>query len=182
MDNYLLSIDASTKKTGYCIINQDTLELVTYGLIEQQEKEQEGREHRRERIVHMAHELSKIIDEYKPTKIVQEDVPPTLQNSDTVLALGVLQGSILYMASLHNITVEFISVSTWHSALGILKSKGDLKEQSIKWANDKYGLDLIYKSPSSKYNQDDMADAICIGSYYLGNYESKTFGRKSKIK
>ena len=33
---------------------------------------------------------------------------------------------------------------------------------------------MIYKSPSSKFNQDDIADSICIGSYYLGNYQSET--------
>ena len=167
---YLLSIDASTKKTGYSIIDIDSLELMGYGVITELEKDKEGREHRRERIIAMAMSLSEIIDKYNPSVIVQEDVPPALQNSDTVLALGVLQGAIMYMASLHNISVNFISVSTWHSALGILKSKGDLKKQSIEWANNKYGIDLIYKSPSSKFNQDDIADAICIGSYYYCIY------------
>ena len=72
----------------------------------------------------------------------------------------------------HTLGVEFdfVSVATWHSALGILKSKGDLKEQSINIANEKYGINLLFKSPSSKYNQDDIADSALIGAFYLGNY------------
>ena len=38
------------------------------------------------------------------------------------------------------------------------------KKLSIDYANKTFGLDLIYKSPSSKKNQDDIADAICIGA------------------
>lgn len=38
------------------------------------------------------------------------------------------------------------------------------KKLSVDYVNKAFGLDLIYKSPSSKKNQDDIADAICIGA------------------
>lgn len=38
------------------------------------------------------------------------------------------------------------------------------KKLSVDYVNEAFGLDLIYKSPSSKKNQDDIADAICIGA------------------
>ena len=41
------------------------------------------------------------------------------------------------------------------------------KKMSIDYVNQTFGLNLIYKSPSSKKNQDDIADAICIGYFYL---------------
>ena len=33
---------------------------------------------------------------------------------------------------------------------------------SVDYANDLFGLDLVYKSPSSKFNDDDIADALNI--------------------
>ena len=46
--------------------------------------------------------------------------------------------------------------------------KGWGKKISVDYANHTFGLDLIYKSPSSKSNQDDIADAINIGWSVMG--------------
>ena len=39
------------------------------------------------------------------------------------------------------------------------------KKLSVEYANKMFGLSLVYKSPTSKANQDDIADAICIGAF-----------------
>ena len=37
-----------------------------------------------------------------------------------------------------------------------------LKERSVNLANLLYNLELVYKSPNSKYNDDDISDSILI--------------------
>ena len=174
MKKYLLSIDGSTVGTGVSIFNIDTKELVDYQVFKKNSEEERDM---RKRVIYMIDCISNYIKKYNPQKIVMEQVIPAINNASTVLALGILQGGILGLSHGFNIPIEFMDVPYWHSELNILKSNGDLKEQSIKWVNDKYNLNLIYKSPSSKYNQDNEADSICIGSVYLGNY-IKTKKRK----
>ena len=176
-----LFLDMSTKSSGWCILNMDTFELVDYGRIEKYKEEESDM---RNRVMYMMDSIRLVIDKYEPCKVVMEDVVPTINNSCTVKALAILSGAITGMCHTLGLEYDFVSVATWHSKLGILKSKGDLKKQSIDIANEKYGIDLVWKSPSSKYNSDDVADSINIGSFYLGNYEEqipKQLTRKFKI-
>lgn len=175
----LLSIDGSTTATGWAIYNKDTKELITYGVVKDDGKD------RRERVRNMIDGVKDVINEHNPENIVMEDVPPALNNSDTVLLLGILQGGILGLAKQLNTKIEWISVSTWHSGLKFYdgtkegKSKENMKRNSIAYANNKYGLNLIYKSPSSKFNQDNESDAICIGDFYLNRDEKENKSDKS---
>ena len=176
MNNYLLAIDGSTMKTGWAIFDKDKKVLLKYGVIkceyEDAESKQKSADNRRERILHMVDGLKEVIKEWQPNEMIMEDVPPSFGrtggNSVTVLALGTLQGAILVLCHEYGVNPNYIPVPTWHSALGIKKANGDLKQQSVMIANQKFNLSLIYKSKTSKYNQDDIADAINIGGYYLG--------------
>ena len=173
-----LFLDMSTKSSGWAILNMVTCELVTYGRIEKYKEEESDM---RKRVMYMMDNIRLVIDKYEPCKVVMEDVVPTINNSCTVKSLAILSGAVTGMCHTLGLEYDFVSVATWHSELGILKSKGDLKEQSINIANQKYGIDLLFKSKASKLNSDDIADSINIGSYYLGNYDKinkKQFGRK----
>ncbi len=173
----LLSLDMSTKSSGWSVIDMMNNELLSYGRIE---KYQEDEPDMRNRVMYMMDNIRLVIDEHKPCKVVMEDVVPTINNSCTVKALAILSGAVSGMCHTLGIEYDFVSVATWHSALGILKSKGDLKKQSIDWVNEKYEINLVWKSPSSKYNMDDISDSVAIGSFYLGNYNKqnkKQFGR-----
>lgn len=172
-----LFLDMSTKSSGWCILNIETFELVDYGRIEKYKEEESDM---RNRVMYMMDNIRLVIDKYKPCKIVMEDVVPTINNSCTVKALAILSGAVSGMCHTLGIEYDFVSVATWHSALDILKSKGDLKKQSIDWVNEKYKLELLYKSPSSKFNMDDISDSIAIGSFYLGNY-NKVINNKTKF-
>lgn len=169
----ILSIDPSTTASGYAVFKDE--KLVEYGVWKQDGDKEYGRFYRHQRIVYMVQKLQEVAIKYHVDKIIAEAPPPAINNSETVLALGNLQGALLWMATNLNIPIEFIEVSTWHSALQILKSKGDLKQQSIKIANEQYGLELIYKAPKSKRNQSDEADAICIAYYYLNKRINNDF-------
>lgn len=177
MDNILMSLDGSTKATGVGLFNMNTKKLIDYTAFKKNPKDEKDM---RQRVIYMIDEVTEYIKNHKIDKIVMEQVPPAINNSSTVLALGILQGGILGVAHSFNIPIDFITVPYWHSELGIKKSNGDLKEQSINWVNNKYGTDFKFYSPKSSKNEDDVCDAICIGAVYLGDYE--TSKRKLKRK
>jgi Holliday junction resolvasome RuvABC endonuclease subunit len=166
---YLLSIDGATHITGWALFNYENKNLIKYGVV------CGGDFSMRNRVVNMIDGINDLINKYHPFQIVMEDVPPAINNSSTVLSLGILSGGILGLSHSYEIPIQYVSVSTWHSALNILKSIGDIKKQSINMANSKYNISLIYKSINSKKNQDNEADAINIGRYFLNDYESKKY-------
>lgn len=181
----LLSIDGSTTATGLSIFDTETKELLKYGVYKCDSKTEPDR---RNRIWYMLNGVKEFIDTYHPTQIVMEEVPPAVGNSDTVLALGVLQGGVLCLAKQYGIPAEWISVSTWHSALKFFngtqegKSTDNMKQCSVEFANRTYGTQFIYKSKSSKFNQDNESDSVCIGHYYLHRDEYVAEKKKKKEK
>lgn len=168
MNNYILGIDGSTVATGWNIMDKDTKELIAYGVFKKDGKEEPIM---RKRIGYMIDSIRDIILQYNPNEIIMEDVPPSVQNSMTVLALGILSGGIMGLANYMNIPISYVLPNVWHSDFDIKKSKGDLKEQSINWVNKKFNTDLIFVSPSSKKNQDNESDSICLSCWKLGYYD-----------
>lgn len=179
----VLGLDMSTQKTGYAIFEDK--KLIDYGCFEQLSSDEKDW---RKRITYMAKEVGGLMDRYKIHKIYIEDVPPIVNNSQTVKTLGALQGIVLGVTSVYDAEVEFIPVETWKNKININLShskeynqakrelKGNKKEieklkgkvkayekkMSIDLANSKLGTELLWKSFGSKQNDDDMADAINI--------------------
>ena len=173
--NYLLCLDCATQIYGWAIINKDDLSLVDYGQIKKTDGDIV------ERICYISDSISKIIEKYQDyiTEAVIEEVPPSSQNSLTVLQLGRINGATILLLHQHNIPIApLIDVSHWHSELEFTKAKGDIKKQSINWANKKYNLNLKYVAPKSKLNEDNMSDPICFGCVYLNNYDKRGFGKR----
>ena len=158
---YILGLDCSTKCTGYSIFTHDG-ELVKYGCIKPNTDDDAI-----ERIRFTINEVQKLIQEHNPYLIVEEDVPPALQNSMTVKTLSTLKGGMLALAQINNISVRYILPNVWQSALKILKSKGSTKKQSVDFVNETYSTDFKFVSESSKKNDDDITDAICLVHYYI---------------
>lgn len=181
----ILGLDMSTQKTGYAIFCDK--ELVDYGCIEilsTQEKDW------RNRITYMAGKLGEIMRENHIDKVYIEDVPPIINNSQTVKTLGALQGIVLGVMGVFGVDVEFIPVETWKNKVNINlthskeynqakkdlkwnkkdleklkgKTKAYEKKMSIDLVNRAFSIDLEWKSFSSKQNDDDIADAINIVS------------------
>ena len=157
----------------------------------------------------MANCVGEYCEMHNVTKIYAEDVPPTIDNAQTVKVLSALQGMLIACAVLHNIDIQFVPVKTWKQKIGInLASskenntcKKRIKEKfgkqatkhlnvvkgwtkawekklSVDYVNDLFGLDLVYKSPSSKFNQDDIADSINIAWSQIGDvkkYDLESF-------
>ena len=174
----VMGLDCSTKSSGWAIFEEN--ELIDYGVIKSIMSDW------RERLFHQGLMLGEIIDKYKPEKIYMEDVPlyhAGVQNrgSKVLMMLGAVQGLIYGVAASRGINIEFLQPSAWRSPLGLFDGtkqgthRDEMKKKSVEKANKLFGLELIYKSPSSKFNEDDVSDAILVAYSQVG---PRTFGKK----
>lgn len=153
-------IDASTTNTGWSIFKDN--ELMAYGVIHPDGDDW------RERLVNEGPMLANVIQKYRPQKIYMEDVPLKQGNAKALVVLGAVQGFLYGIASSFDIPVKFIQPSEWRSPLGLYDGskegtkRGELKRKSVEKANELFGLKLVFKSPSSKFNEDDISDAILV--------------------
>ncbi|MBQ0112308.1 MAG: hypothetical protein KBT03_04175 [Bacteroidales bacterium] len=172
-----LGLDMASKKSGYSLF--DNKDLVEYGLWEIPNADEIDW---RDRVVWMSNQLNNFIQTHKVDKIYIEDVPLRMENPQTLKILSALQGAVISVCTTNNIKAQFIGVSQWRSALGLFNGsrKGtereELKKSSIDYANKTFGLNLVWKSKSSKFNQDDIADSINVA--YSQLIEKKNFGRR----
>ena len=157
----VLSLDNSTKSTGYSVWCDE--ELLYYGCIKSNE------DNLYSRIKYMGSEIDKLIKENNIQLIYAEEVPLISNNTATMLTLGTLKGYILGVANYNNIEIKFIPVGTWRKEIDGMfdgtkegKTRLALKKRSIEIANEIYGLELIYKSPTSRFNSDDISDSILL--------------------
>lgn len=156
----VLTIDASTHSTGWCVGQDGSLE--THGCITASSRDVV------KRIIKMRDQLSKIIKDNKIDKIVMEEVRPEY-NSHTNKVLMWLQAVIVVAAYQinSNIEYEFINVNTWRAALKIKQGRGikreALKPQDIQYVQNRYNI-LV---------NDDQADAICIFDAYWQKFDNE---------
>lgn len=182
MNNVYMGIDASSTCTGVSIFKDGNLEYYTA-------IKPKG-DNWRDRLFHEQPELSRIMEEYKPCKIYMEDVPNNPSGGlKTAMVLGGVQGFIYGVAANHNIPIEFVFPTTWRSAIGLFdgtkegKKREVLKQKAIEMANEKFGLELLWVSPSSKKNEDDIAEAILICAAMTGIIvKERKFGKNRKPK
>ena len=155
-----IGLDAATIKTGYAVF--DGLNLIDYGLIKTNSDYPY-------RLYEQSQELGKIFDKYKPEVIYVEDVPMNPKGGiKTAIMLGAVQGMIYGVGASRGIDMKFILPNVWRSPMGLFDGtkngthRNELKQKSVEKANELFGLNLIYKSPTSKYNCDDISDAILL--------------------
>ncbi|MBD5537876.1 MAG: crossover junction endodeoxyribonuclease RuvC [Lachnospiraceae bacterium] len=122
------------------------------------------------RFEEMSHNLWTILDIYKPNIVYVEETV-VLRNAQTQRFLTRLQGIIYAWCMNHGCEFNTIRPTSWRKQLSFSQGKNvkrnQLKEQSIKYVLDNYGLNVC----------DDEADAICIGDAVL-----KMFGSQDKNK
>ena len=153
----VLSIDASTKSTGFALF--DNKKLVAYKCVTASSSDLATR------IKKMVFALDEILSKHEVDIIVLEEVRPEqeVQNIKTHKALMYLQGAfyLLIQERFKHIKIEFLYPSEWRSKCGIKTGAGvrrpSLKPLDIKFVKETYGLDV----------NDDIADAIGIGHAYV---------------
>lgn len=157
----ILGLDCSTTSTGWSIF--DNKGLAAYGVIKPDGEDW------RERLIAQAPQLKEIIEKYKPTKIIMEDVPLNSKGGLKILVvLGAVQGLVLGIASSLHIPIKFVTPNEWRSKVGLFSGhreetkREEMKRKSIEFVNQEFGLNLKWISKSSKYNEDDISDSILI--------------------
>jgi Holliday junction resolvasome RuvABC endonuclease subunit len=153
----ILSLDASTKSTGYAIYEGTTLK--TYGCITSSSTDLIKRIHK------MVDEIDILIKENNINKIILEEVRPEtgVQNIKTHRALMWLQGALAIMAHDKYPKVETIYMypSEWRKSCKIKTGRGvvreTVKQHDIRFVEETFGIKV----------NDDIADAIGIGYAHL---------------
>lgn len=155
-----LSIDASTKNTGVAIFNNS--KLIHYQCISS------SNTNTLKRIKYMTKEVQKIIKEYKPDRVVIQDVLPedVKHNQNVFKALIYLQASLVLKLSDYNLEPTFYTASHWRAQVGIKTGRG-IKRNQLKTASKKL-VTAIYKINVN----DDISDAICLGMAYIKQHRS----------
>lgn len=154
----ILAIDASTKSTGYAVIQNK--KILKSGCINDQSADT------LERIQYMKKELQKVIKEYHPTDVVIEDILPedVRSNQKTFKALIYLQAALVFLLHDYKLTPTLYTASHWRALVGIHTGRG-IKREQLKAAS----IQLVEKNYGLQVN-DDVADAINIGfAYYKEN-------------
>lgn len=169
----ILGLDLATTKTGYAILDKNG-SLIDYGAFRTQSKEP------LERMKEIYLFLRDILNRYKITIIVAEDVAITVKNNLKVGSdLLRLQGLIYALAIEYDVPMVFYMPTAWRSIVGTYDgtregTKRDVqKQRAVDKANDIYSLGLVYYKNETKENRtgDDMAEAILIALAYIKEVE-----------
>lgn len=181
----ILGLDLSTRKSGYSLFkNEKAVEFGVWSLVDDKEMTW------RERIVWMAKQFDAYCNEHNIDLVYCEDVPPIVdKNTQTVKTLSALQGCIIAICTLRDITIKFVPVTTWKNIIGIDLTHSKEYKAFVKLHKDeelnlfkKYvkhyekalsvenaNLHIMHTQKSlqwvsfeSKFNQDDIADSINV--------------------
>lgn len=155
----ICGLDCSTSCTGWAIF--DNNELRAYGAIKPKGDDW------RDRVMDLTMQLSDIFHKYRPEIVYAEDVPMK-KGSLTIEKLGAVQGVVLALCAGYKIHPCFLLPSKWRGDLNLFDGTRNglqrdvLKKKAIEMANEEFGLNLTWVAPSSKKNDDDIAESILI--------------------
>ena len=158
----ILSLDASTKSTGFAIFNNKKLE--EYGCITASSTDVI------KRINKIITELEQVLTKGQVEKIIIEEVRPEQgKNLQTYRVLMWLQAAINFLVHerFPKVKIEYTYPSEWRKACGIKTGRGVLRESlkpiDIAFVKKIYSIDV----------NDDEADAIGIGHAYVNQLNNE---------
>lgn len=154
----LLSLDASTNKTGWCIMQDG--QYVESGIIDLHKDT--DTEHR---LCSMMQSIGLLIKEKRPDKVVLEETTMN-SNAKVLRILAQLGGFIKGYCFVKKIPIEMIYPTTWRSIVGIKEGakvkRSELKAQSLETCKNQLGLDL----PEDEGEAYLIALAVCVRDKY----------------
>lgn len=163
MEKIILSLDASTKSTGWAVSIKG--KYYKSGVIKASSPSLTRR------IIKIRDEVLKLIQEYNANIIVLEDVRVDYASTLVTKALLWLHGALISAFYDYDKDLEIVLLkpSQWRAKLNIQGYRVKREEQKkidIQYVNDKYNLSL-------QENEDDEADAIGILTAYLITEDKK---------
>ena len=132
----VLGLDMSSHKSGYALFVNE--ELIDYGAWEMTNVQESDW---RKRIAFMANCVGQYCVQHDVDIIYAEDVPPTLENSQTVKVLSALQGMLIAISILNDIDINFIPVKTWKQKIGINLASSKANNACKKRIKESFGKD-----------------------------------------
>ncbi len=165
----IMGIDASTKCTGYGIVDSDG-KLITHGVIDfKSEKDIDVR------IDNMIKNLIDLIKVLKPDVVYIEDSwkAGKVLNIETTKKLTNIIGAVRCLCIENKSLFNSVYPSEWRSAIGIDGGKGtkreEFKERAVKWVKQKFDIDV----------SDDEAEGVCIA--YAGNIMNNSMFEEEEL-
>lgn len=138
----ILGIDASTKDTGWSILEGEV--LVAYGSIMPKKGELS------EKLLYLYEELRKVIKKHNPDIVACED-QYLGKNVNTIKTLSQLKGVISLLCQQNKLFIKYYYPSTIKKA--VTNNSNASKQEIINTINDMYNTDI---------QNDNIADAIAI--------------------
>lgn len=150
----ILGIDASTKCSGYCLIDENG-KLLFHSIFDYSNVEDVD-----ERIDAQIECFVKLFDKWDPDICYIEDTwkAGKVLNIQTTKKLTNLIGAVRCLCIQHDCVFNTIYPSSWRSVLGLDGGAGtkreEFKRRAMMYVNEKYGLIV----------GDDEAEGICIAN------------------
>lgn len=194
MSKLLLSLDLSTTSTGWSIFNMETGKLLEYDNLKPNMKGGVAKlvypRQQLTKMVDLAIQIKSIVDNYKPTTIVIEEIAGSRQRLGQKVLDGLHWVVLMYLQDVLDVVVYYdvTGPNGWRHHLGLrlteidklrnkeakklnpkLDSKSrlpivDAKDLAARYVNEVYGLEL---DPQTKKTDSDIGDSIAMGSAYL---------------
>ena len=139
----IIAFDQSTKATGWAVLDQETAEIVKFGVLK---PEGETNDRIRQTIKHCLW----LVEEYQVTFVFIEGIYSEL-NKKVFAILAKLAGSLEIMLEEKGYIVNVVSANEWRERVGIKgRKRADVKKEAI---------DLVYTLYDIKASEDE-AEAI----------------------
>ena len=149
----LLALDQSSRITGWAVFDGD--KLIAYGKISVDDPDIG------ERLYKIKTQVIELIDKYKITEVVFEDIQlqtNVVQNVRTFKVLAEVFGVLYETFTELELPNEAVLAASWKSTLGI--------RGTDRAAQKKNAAVYVAKTYNIKATQDEC-DAICIGTHYI---------------
>lgn len=150
--NNLISLDISTKSTGYAIFHSSG-SLITSGVLTSKHSDFLVRGNS------MADEIQALVEEYEVTQAVIEELK-VLKNQKTLTRLAIVQGLII--RGLKKCSIDFVSPSVWRSKYSIPRERDKAKKRALE----------LVEGILPNGVTDDEAEAYLIGKYFIKNIKN----------
>ena len=156
----MVSIDSSTRKTGMALYVNGVLK--DYGLIDLSK----SKEATDVRIGDMGGKILTSLNIWKPDMVYIETPRGDGRNVELVRKLSEILGIVRGWTIEHGKYYEEIMPSVWRKYCGLeqgKKKRAELKQMSMDYVKATYRADV----------NDDVADAICLGSAMVNRYKKE---------
>ena len=179
MNNTFISLDLSSVSSGYCVFKDG--EQIEFGCIknesvkpffEYEKSYQKSDEKRRKHLPNLRKKIEDLIIKYKPRYLVKE-TGKYYRNLRTAFVLGTIHGCIEQI----EIPMLNIEVSDWQNKIKSIYS-GVSKNKAKKKKEGYFGFNCFLTELNTLPDNDDIADAFCIGFYHI-NYQSDGYDYES---